>query len=29
MTFEPSFIALVQEIKIAVETGGRHLLEVE
>jgi NitT/TauT family transport system ATP-binding protein len=29
MTFEPSFIALVQEIKLAVETGGRHLLEVE
>ena len=29
MTFEPSFISLVQEIKIAVETGGRHLLEVE
>jgi NitT/TauT family transport system ATP-binding protein len=29
MTFEPSFIALVQEIKMAVETGGRHLLEVE
>ena len=29
MTFEPSFIALVQEIKVAVETGGRHLLEVE
>ena len=29
MTFEPSFIGLVQEIKIAVETGGRHLLEVE
>jgi len=27
MTFEPSFISLVQEIKIAVETGGRHLLE--
>jgi NitT/TauT family transport system ATP-binding protein len=29
MTFEPSFISLVQEIKIAVETGGRHTLEVE
>jgi NitT/TauT family transport system ATP-binding protein len=29
MTFEPSFISLVQEIKIAVELGGRHLLEVE
>jgi NitT/TauT family transport system ATP-binding protein len=29
MTFEPSFIALVQEIKVAVESGGRHLLEVE
>jgi NitT/TauT family transport system ATP-binding protein len=29
MTFEPSFIALVQEIKVAVETGGRHTLEVE
>jgi NitT/TauT family transport system ATP-binding protein len=29
MTFEPSFISLVQEIKIAVETGGRSLLEVE
>ena len=29
MTFEPSFISLVQEIKIAVESGGRHLLEVE
>jgi NitT/TauT family transport system ATP-binding protein len=29
MTFEPSFISLVQEIKLAVETGGRHLLEVE
>jgi NitT/TauT family transport system ATP-binding protein len=29
MTFEPSFISLVQEIKVAVETGGRHMLEVE
>jgi NitT/TauT family transport system ATP-binding protein len=29
MTFEPSFIGLVQEIKVAVESGGRHLLEVE
>jgi NitT/TauT family transport system ATP-binding protein len=29
MTFEPSFIALVQDIKMAVETGGRQLLEVE
>jgi NitT/TauT family transport system ATP-binding protein len=29
MTFDPSFISLVQEIKIAVETGGRHTLEVE
>ncbi len=29
MTFEPSFISLVQEIKVAVETGGRHTLEVE
>jgi len=29
MTFEPSFIQLVQEIKVAVESGGRHLLEVE
>jgi NitT/TauT family transport system ATP-binding protein len=29
MTFEPSFISLVQEIKLAVESGGRHLLEVE
>jgi NitT/TauT family transport system ATP-binding protein len=29
MTFEPSFISLVQEIKVAVESGGRHLLEVE
>jgi NitT/TauT family transport system ATP-binding protein len=29
MTFEPSFISLVQEIKVAVETGGRHTVEVE
>ena len=29
MTFQPSFISLVQEIKVAVETGGRHALEVE
>jgi NitT/TauT family transport system ATP-binding protein len=29
MTFEPSFISLVQEIKVAVESGGRHDLEVE
>ena len=29
MTFEPSFISLVQEIKVAVESGGRHTLEVE
>jgi NitT/TauT family transport system ATP-binding protein len=29
MTFEPSFISLVQEIKVAVESGGRHVLEVE
>jgi NitT/TauT family transport system ATP-binding protein len=29
MTFEPSFISLVQEIKVAVEAGGRHDLEVE
>jgi NitT/TauT family transport system ATP-binding protein len=29
MTFEPSFISLVQEIKIAVETGGGHTVEVE
>ena len=29
MTFEPSFISLVQEIKVAVETGGRYTLEVE
>jgi NitT/TauT family transport system ATP-binding protein len=31
MTFEPSFISLVQEIKVAVESGGRQTaaLEVE
>jgi len=29
MTFDQSFIELVQEIKIAVERGGRHVLEVE
>jgi len=29
MTFEPSFIALIQEIKRAVETGGRQTVEVE
>ncbi len=29
MTFEQSFIELVQEIKFAVEAGGRHALEVE
>ena len=29
MTFEPGFIALVQEIKRAVESGGQHILEVE
>jgi NitT/TauT family transport system ATP-binding protein len=29
MTFDPSFISLVQEIKVAVESGGRHTLEVE
>ena len=29
MTFEPSFIALIQEIKRAVEAGGRHAVEVE
>ena len=29
MTFEPRFIETIQEIKLAVETGGRHLLEVE
>ena len=29
MTFEPGFIALIQEIKHAVESGGRHAVEVE
>jgi NitT/TauT family transport system ATP-binding protein len=29
MTFEPSFISLVHEIKVAVESGGQHVLEVE
>jgi NitT/TauT family transport system ATP-binding protein len=29
MTFEPGFIALIQEIKRAVETGGRQTVEVE
>jgi NitT/TauT family transport system ATP-binding protein len=29
MTFEPEFIALIQEIKQAVETGGRHTVEIE
>ena len=29
MTFEPGFIGLIQEIKRTVETGGRHLVEVE
>ena len=29
MTFEPDFIALIQEIKRTVETGGRHAVEVE
>jgi len=29
MTFDPSFISLVQEIKVAVASRGRHLLEVE
>jgi NitT/TauT family transport system ATP-binding protein len=29
MTFEPGFIELIQEIKAAVEGGGRHALEVE
>jgi NitT/TauT family transport system ATP-binding protein len=29
MTFEPSFIELVQDMKRTVETGGRALLEVE
>jgi NitT/TauT family transport system ATP-binding protein len=29
MTFEPDFIETIQEIKAAVEGGGRHALEVE
>jgi NitT/TauT family transport system ATP-binding protein len=29
MTFEPEFIELIQEIKAAVEGGGRHAVEVE
>jgi NitT/TauT family transport system ATP-binding protein len=29
MTFEPDFIALIQEIKQTVESGGRHSVEVE
>jgi NitT/TauT family transport system ATP-binding protein len=29
MTFEPSFIVLIQEIKHAVESGGRQAVEVE
>jgi NitT/TauT family transport system ATP-binding protein len=29
MTFEPGFISLIQEIKVAVESGGRHTVEVE
>jgi NitT/TauT family transport system ATP-binding protein len=29
MTFEPGFIALIQEIKKAVESGGLHPVEVE
>lgn len=29
MTFEPEFIALIQEIKSVVEAGARHQLEVE
>jgi NitT/TauT family transport system ATP-binding protein len=28
MTFEPNFIALIQEIKQVVESGGRHMVEV-
>ncbi len=28
MTFEPGFIALIQEIKAVVESGGRHAVEV-
>jgi NitT/TauT family transport system ATP-binding protein len=29
MTFEPGFISLIQEIKVTVESGGRHAVEVE
>jgi hypothetical protein len=29
MTFEPGFIAQIQEIKRVVESGGGHGLEVE
>jgi NitT/TauT family transport system ATP-binding protein len=29
MTFEPSFIELIQDIKRTVESGGRHTVEVE
>jgi NitT/TauT family transport system ATP-binding protein len=29
MTFEPSFISLIQESKVTVESGGRHAVEVE
>jgi NitT/TauT family transport system ATP-binding protein len=29
MTFEPEFIALIQEIKQTVESGGHHSVEVE
>jgi NitT/TauT family transport system ATP-binding protein len=29
MTFEPGFIEIIQEIKHAVETGGKHAVEVE
>ena len=29
MTFEPEFIATIQQIKGVVETGGRHVVEVE
>jgi NitT/TauT family transport system ATP-binding protein len=29
MTFEPDFISLIQEIKRTVETGARHVVEVE
>jgi NitT/TauT family transport system ATP-binding protein len=29
MTFEPDFIELIQEIKRTVESGGRHVVEVE